>query len=501
MFLPGRSSPHESFTCSHVKRERAALPSTGQAQEQPLRNTLDSSNNCSQIKALQPLAGGARDRYFKGGFLLLLRFVWLCFLARAQHVRAGEHSRVAALGSAAARPRPSRGLFPGFVRRLAASCRLDLMVSEVFSNPRDSMAQPPPQPRAERLVHPPATLHGEVLRPAQGARPSRYLLPVPGLGCAQAAEGQQDTPGAARLLAGHGAESPRPRRSPRAGAAFCSRRAQPELPPPPGSAPRCLWPPPPPRPRPRAAPSWPRCPLGFGPSSLFAAPRPLLTACTGGGRRAPHLRLSAPGRACSRPLPGALPAGASSRRAPGSILRPSLSSSAWAAEPDLRPWQRLPLCPAPPAPDTTCPRSAALLRAARASVPAGPVAAERGTAPPAPAARAGVLRGTALSPRGCGAGDRRGGALTAPLRSRAALIEIGGKHLRSHSRDSGDRINATTQSHGLSVTYGHQGVTSAALAGVSTDQPELNSPPRNKFKSSTGVESHSHPKNTHLAQG
>lgn len=145
----------------------------------------------------------------------------------------------------------------------------------------------------------------------------RYLLPLPGLGCAQAAEGQQDPPGAAGLLAGHGF------RGRGSGAPWARRRwagrsllfpgeRSPRLPaaPPPGSAPRCLWPPPPaaspPPSRPLPAPVPAPAPA---PGSLSAAPRRRAPG-EGAGPAPPP----APGPRCVRARP---------RWAPGPRLPPS----------------------------------------------------------------------------------------------------------------------------------------------------------------------------------
>lgn len=203
------------------------------------------------------------------------------------HFCAGEYKRAARSGTAAAAS-PTPALGGDFPQALLSGC---------------SRLRSPSQSRGVR-TRPPSWPPFPGRLPA-GCATLRYLLPVPGLGCAQAAEGQQDPPRAAGLSAGHGAPAPQAtvRSAGRRSLLFpaSAARATPAAPLP-GSAPRCLWPPPPPRPRPRAAPSWPRCPLGSGPGSLSAAPRLLLTACTGGGGRAPHLRLSAPGR--GRPPPG-----------------------------------------------------------------------------------------------------------------------------------------------------------------------------------------------------
>lgn len=148
-------------------------------------------------------------------------------------------------------------------------------------------------PRAEQrssLLPPRRPLPAEPPGPPQ----VRYLLPLPGLGCAQAAEGQQDPPGAAGLLAGHGSRGrgsgARGARRRRRAGAFCSlfpasaalasrpprRRAR--LPGASGRRPRRV-------PAPGPPPPGPGAPLGSGPGSLSAAPRPLPAACTGGRGR------------------------------------------------------------------------------------------------------------------------------------------------------------------------------------------------------------------------
>lgn len=121
--------------------------------------------------------------------------------------------------------------------------------------------------------------------------PRRYSLPAAGLRCAQAAQGQQNPPGAAALRAVHPAPgtAPQPRRSPVPepfvpGAQPCWFRGRPA----PGSAPRCLSvaaapaasPPPG---RPLLAP----VPARLRPRLFVCGSPPALTARAAGGGRAP----------------------------------------------------------------------------------------------------------------------------------------------------------------------------------------------------------------------
>lgn len=257
------------------------------------------------------------------------------------HFCTGEYKRAAGLGNrrgSPPRPQPLEGTFAGFVKWLV---------------------QPPPEPLAEQrgsCVSPPprhTPLQGGCPRPARVPDLLPVLTASPGAGLRSGCRGSGGPPRRSRApcgawcsgAPGHGAlrgqEQP-----------FVPGERSPSFPaaPLPGSAPRCLWPPPPPRPRPRAAPSWPRCPLGSGPGSLSAAPRLLLTACTGEG--------AGPRTSASRPRPQPAPARSQVRCPPGARPRPAprlqpplltfpIPSAALTAEPGRPPSPRAAVASAP----------------------------------------------------------------------------------------------------------------------------------------------------------
>lgn len=195
-------------------------------------------------------------------------------------------------GTAAARlpdPSPWRGALAGFVSGWCGS-----------PGGVEELAPSSPPPFTCRAAGTPA---GTVLTASAGAG----LRP----GC----RGSAGPPRRSRApcgpwLSGKGLGSPRGT-APSAGRSLLflvPGERSPRLPaaPPPGSAPRCLWPPPPPRPRPRAAPSRPRCPARLRPRFFVCGSPPAPGGVHRGKGPAPHLR-PPPAPGASGPGPGGLP--------------------------------------------------------------------------------------------------------------------------------------------------------------------------------------------------